>query len=283
VSSARVGLALLALAAVVVNVWAARRLDRDAEPGSGGEELLYLPSGKHLELASLGQASLVADAIYLWAIQYYANYGREDRYRWVEHVFGEVIAELDPHYVDAYWLGALILSVEARDLEAALRLLDRGAAANPEAWVLPYVAGWECAHAGDYARAEAYFERARLVPGAPAVVRRLVAGMIDRAGDARRALAAWKELRADPRSDAATLAIAQRQIRELQVRVDLADLRAALDRFRIENQRFPSGLEELVRRAYIASVPRDPSGASYVYDPGTGRVSSSAGRILGDS
>ena len=54
--------------------------------------------------------------IYIWAIQYYSNYEREDRYRYVEHVFGEVIAELDPHYIDPYWMGALIITIEAQDL-----------------------------------------------------------------------------------------------------------------------------------------------------------------------
>ena len=38
--------------------------------------------------ASLGQAQVMADLLYLWAIQYYSSYDREDRGRYVEHLFG---------------------------------------------------------------------------------------------------------------------------------------------------------------------------------------------------
>ena len=43
------------------------------------------------------------------------------------------------------------------------------------------------------------------------------------------------------------------------------------------------GLEELVSKNYIRSLPHDPAGVAYVYDPATGQVSSVAGRVLGDS
>jgi hypothetical protein len=36
-----------------------------------------------------------------------------------------------------------------------------------------------------------------------------------------------------------------------------------------------------VARDYIPSLPLDPDGASYAYDPHSGRVSSSSGRLLG--
>ena len=35
------------------------------------------------------------------------------------------------------------MSVEARDTDMALGLLDKGIAANPRDWLLPYLAGWE--------------------------------------------------------------------------------------------------------------------------------------------
>jgi len=53
-------------------------------PQSTGEkDLLYLPNGKYLRVLSLGQAPVVADVVYLWAIQYYSDYDRADRYRYV--------------------------------------------------------------------------------------------------------------------------------------------------------------------------------------------------------
>src|SRR5439155_20796750 len=92
--------------------------------------LLYLPNGKYLRVAALGNASLAADLLYLWSIQFYGNFQIEDRYRYVDHVYANVITELDPHYFDPYWLGALILSVETKNLDKAVALLDKGFANN---------------------------------------------------------------------------------------------------------------------------------------------------------
>lgn len=273
---------VIALLAGVAGV-AGGALEEISAGRSSSEELLYLPNGKYLKVASLGQAPVLADAIYIWAIQYYSNYERTDRYRYVEHVFGDVIAELDPHYIDPYWMGALIMTIEARDLEAGLRLLDKGFANNPEQWVLPYLAAWESYRAGEYGRAASYFAQAAGVPEAPVAVRRMHAGMISRAGHQRQALRLWAEVLEDPESDAASRAIAKRQVRHLKVRIDLQELRAAVERFRSETSRYPRMLEELLAGSYIESLPRDPWDREYDYDPRTGRVSSVAGRVLGDS
>lgn len=259
------------------------RLERMAEELPRSEELLYLPNGKHLKLAGLGQESVLADLLYLWAIQYYSVYEREDRFRYVEHVFGEVIAELDPHYIDPYWMGALILSVEAHDLEAGLRLLDQGFANNPDAWVLPYLAGWECYHAARFAQARSYFAAASRVPGAPQQVQRMEIGMVARSGDYRTAIRMWSEVLGDPESDRASRAIAERQLRYLRTQLDLRTLAQAVERFRSENGRLPRSLAELARRSYIGQLPRDFAGREYAYDPATGRVSAPTGRVLGES
>jgi tetratricopeptide (TPR) repeat protein len=252
-------------------------------PRAESQDLLYLPNGKLLKVLALGHGSLLADAFYVWAIQYYSDYEREDRYRYVEHVFRDVITELDPHYIDAYWLGALILILEARDLEAGLRLLERGAAKNPDQWILLYLAGWECYHAGQTGRAQAYFQRAMEVNEAPAVLPRLVAGIEARRGNPRKAIEMWREILEDPESDSASVSVAERQIRELRVRADVEDLERAVARFHNDNGRRPRSLEELVSASYIRYLPSDPAGEPYRYDPATGRISSSAGRVLGAS
>ena len=249
--------------------------------GRGSKELLYLPNGKYLKAISLGHASLVADFVYLWAIQYYSDYDRGDRYRYVEHVFGDVIAELDPAYIDPYWLGAVILSTEAQDVEAGLRLLDRGFEKNPSAWILPFLAGWECDRVGQFDRAAAYFDRAAKAPGAPPDLFRLKAGMTARTGNLREAIARWQDVLDDPRNDDGARAIATRQIRTLSVRADVHDLDAAVAAYRERHGRLPRSLDELVGAGIVRALPRDPDGAAYAYDPTSGTVSSNAGRMLG--
>lgn len=251
---------------------------RAGEPSPGSRELLYLPNGEHLKIASLGHAPLIADIVYLWAIQYYATYREEDRYRYVEHVFGTVIPALDPRYVDAYALGCLILAVEARDLDGALRVVDRGIEENPDAWVLPYLGAWECYRAGRHEQAAKYFAMAAAVPEAPARIRRNRAGTVARGGDLREAYALWAEIRDDPQSDEAAVRIATSRMRDLHERIDLRELTRAVEAFAARHRRNPADLEALVRAGSLARMPVDPDGRPYVYDAATGIVETAGGR-----
>ena len=275
-----VGLLVVGLASLAVTTRAT--LDR-MTPVSSTDELLYLPDGQHLKFMSLGHETFLADMIYLWAIQYYSNYEREQRHRWVEHVFGNVITELDPRYIDAYWMGALILTIEVGDVDAGVGLLDKGASRNPDNWILPYLAAWECYHAKRYDEAAAYFQRASTRPGAPTAVRRMRAGLTAKSGDQRDALAMWRSIQEDPASDALSVKIARRKVRELQTRVDVQLLQDTVGRFRIDNGRWPLTLEELVRRSYLGHLPLDPDENAYLYDTRTGQVSSPTGLVLGGS
>ena len=271
--------AATALAAAAV---AGKQLDARARMGEGEQDLLYLPNGKYLKLLSLGHASLVADGVYIWAIQHYSDYTRASRGQYVEHVFGDVIAELDPRYVDPYWLGSLILIVENQDLDAGLRLLDKGFEANPGEWIFPYLAGWECARASDFARAVVYFDRAGKVPDAPPHVKRMKAGMFARSGDLRDAVAAWAEILGAPSSDDSSKDIARRQLRTLQVRLDVQTLNDAVQRFRQAAGRNPSSLAELRSEGLMNAIPVDVDGNPYDYDPRSGKVSSVTERVLGN-
>jgi tetratricopeptide (TPR) repeat protein len=271
---------LLAVAALGAGSARARLVGIDAA-GRGTKELLYMPNGKYLKAVSLGHAPLVADFVYLWAIQYYSDYDREDRYRYVEHVFGDVIAELDPGYTDPYWLGAIILTTEAKDVDAGLRLLDKGFEKNPSAWILAFLAGWECDRVGQFDRAAAYFDRAAKAPGAPPALFRLKAGMTARTGNLREAISRWQDVLDDPRNDDGARAIARRQIRSLTVRADVQDLDAAIGVYSERNGRPPRSLDELVRAGIVRDLPLDPDGKPYAYDPSTGKASSTASRVLG--
>jgi tetratricopeptide (TPR) repeat protein len=277
----RLLVALLLVAAVGGAGWARERLSDIDAAGRGAKDLLYLPNGKYLKAISLGHAPLLADFVYLWAIQYYSDYTQVDRYRYVEHVFGDVIAELDPGYIDPYWLGAVILTTEARNEDAGLRLLDRGFEKNPSAWILPFLAGWECERFKRFDRAAEYFDRAANAPGAPPDLFRLKAGMTARSGNLREAIARWQDVLDDPRNNDEARAIATRQIRSLAVRADVQDLDKAIDDYRSRIGRPPRSLNDLVQAGILSALPLDPDGNPYAYDPATGTVSSVASRVLG--
>ena len=272
--------ALLALT-LVATAWSGYGLEQREEQ-QADPELLFLPNGKLLKVMALGHGPLFADVFYLWAIQHYSSDERVDRYRSAEHVFKNVITELDPHYIDAYWMGSMILILKAQDFDAGIRLLDQGIERNPDEWILPYLAGWESYHAGQMPEAQGYFRQAMRIDGSPAVLPRLIAGLEARQGSLLEATELLQETLDDPESDPASRAIARRQLRDLRAQADLQAVERAVERFRNDNGRLPGNLEELVAADYIRHLPRDPAGTAYVYDPASGRIASSAGRVLGE-
>jgi len=158
------------------------------------DALLFLPTGEYLSAASLGYQVLIADALYLWSIQYYhhqvAAEGRE--YLW--RIF-DVITDLDPQFEDAYLTGALMMGSDLGDAAMALRLLEKGATRNPDGWIYPLESGYYAwMNLEDSELAATYFDRAAALPGAPDVVGRMRAGMAEFVGDKRAALELWVDV-----------------------------------------------------------------------------------------
>jgi len=243
------------------------RIPRKKIPGAS---IIYIPSGKYLKYATFGYSSLVADLIYLWAIQYYTTYTIVDRFQNLEHIFS-IIAELDPRYTDPYEIGALIAVNEARDLGLALKILDMGLAKNPDQWIFPFEAGHHAQRAGDYETARKYYEKTMRIPGAPDIAKRLYAAAGFRTMDLEESWKIWLEVY-NTAQDERTKKIASKHLYQVKSTSDMNLLKGAVQQFRDRFQRLPSGLEDLVRVGILASLPRDLDGKDYVYDPKTGEI-----------
>jgi tetratricopeptide (TPR) repeat protein len=259
---------------------AALRVDRLREGSAPGYHLLYLPSGRSLKALTLGYEGLAADLIYIWSIQYYSNYQIQDRYDYLDQIYRRVIAELDPHFLDPYLVGSMIMSVEANRDDLALKLLDVGTQNNPREWILPFQAGFLCYNKlHDYACARDYFQRAQDIPGAPAPVRRLFAEMYNRLGDKHTSLKYWAEIHDTADSDYVRQ-VSWMHVHDLQIEVDLDDLNALVQRFLEARGSLPADLKALVSAGLLDSVPLDPDGNPYSLSPGTGKARSVARRLL---
>lgn len=252
-------LAALACTAFVARLSLERRGEDHVPAG-----LLYLPKGPYLRALAVGHEETLADLLYIWAIQYYSNYSDKSRYDYLDTVFRGAITELDPRFSEAYLVGALIMSVEARRPALAMRLLDKGIAALPDDWQLAYWAGWEAYTAKDYARARSYWMRATSVKGAPPQLARLAARMLEKQGDEDAAIAEYERLAAA--GDEATRAIARSWLARLQTERALGATRRALEVHRARNGRCPTTLEELVREKLLTAVPAGPNGEAFHYD-----------------
>ena len=238
------------------------------------DSLLFLPSGQYMQATSLGFQTVLADGIYLWSLQYYGHHRSAEGRRYIWRIF-DVITDLDPLFLDAYLTGALVMATDMSDPELALDLLDKGAAKNPGEWLLPMEAGYYCwLDLEDFARASEYFELALAVPGSPATLRRILAGMNEYAGDKTRALSMWLEIHdaATADGDERVVDIAWQHTYDLKIEIDMGALEAAIAQYRTDRGRPPGALENLLQTGYISGLPVTPAGARYSYDPVTGRV-----------
>lgn len=243
-------------------------LPRNKIPGSS---IIYIPSGKHMTYASLGYTSLLADIVYLWAIQYYSNSDIADRFSRMEHIFS-IIAELDPHYLDPYEVGAVIAAYEANDMELALSLLDMGLDNNPDQWLFPFLAGHLAQmRLKDFEVAREYYKKAMAIEGAPPQTERLYANAAFMNLDYRTAWQNWLEIY-QTSDDERIKKIASNHLYRVKAAADIETLSQAVNKYRDSYGQLPPDLDSLVQRGFLIRLPQDLDGKDYAYDPRTGEV-----------
>ncbi len=236
-----------------------------------GSSIIYVPSGQYLKYATFGNSSLLADLIFVWAIQYYSDYTIPDMYEYLDHIFS-IINELDPSYLDPYDIGAVIAAYEAGDLDLALKILDRGLEKNPEQWLFPYMA----AHYAqmikkDHKLAQEYYKKAMNIEGVPPIVERLYANAIFKSMDYKRALQTWLEIYKTAK-DERIKKIASNHLYNITATIDIQKINEAIEKFKESYGRNPMELSQLVRAGFLDSLPKDLDGKKYIYDSRTGEV-----------
>jgi tetratricopeptide (TPR) repeat protein len=236
-----------------------------------GASVIYLPKAKYLKYATFGYDEILADLIYIWAVQYYSNYSIFNRFQYLDHIF-EVIAELDPNYVDPYDIGAMIAVYEAKDMALAFNILDRGLEKNPDEWLFPFMAGhYAQRFIKDYKIAQDYYKKAMEIEGAPAQTRRLYANAVFMTNDYQTALKEWLEI-FETAEDKRTKKIASNHIYRTKAAIDIQAISGAIEKYKEKYNRNPMDLSQLVKAGFLVSLPKVLDRKDYLYDSQTGEV-----------
>lgn len=158
-------------------------------------ERLYFPQAAGVRAASLGFHAAAADWLWLRTTQYYGGYRQgEHDLRYFDGLV-EAVTALDPRFVEAYDLYALVLCFDSREYERAIDVLKRGVLANPDDWRLPFKIGFiHYVFTRQYEVAAMWFGQAAELPGATDFCRRFAAFAMRRAGDQHGSLLLWEEL-----------------------------------------------------------------------------------------
>jgi len=179
---------------------------------SAENEKLYFPSGYFLREATVGFRSVVADYLWFQTIQYYGSYRQgEHDLRYFQGLVDGVV-QLDPHFIEAYYFGSLVASVDQQAIPYAVDLLKRGILANPDRWLLPFHIGFlYYVLEPDYERAALWFHLATQSPDANDFVRRFAAFARKKAGNLEGSIVLWQHLY-DTTSNPAMKELAERMI-----------------------------------------------------------------------
>lgn len=183
-------------------------------------------------------------------------------------------ATLDPQFTAVYSYGAAILP--AIDEEQAIKLLEKGIAANPEDWRLHQNLGYIYWQSKNYAKAAEAYERGSRIAGAPVWMRGMSANMQARGGSRELAREIYKQM-FDAAEDEQTKNFALLRFQHVQALDELDAIRSGLKIFQEKHDRCPRSWGE-VYPILSKTVPPygdalrlnrngemvDPSGAPYV-------------------
>jgi hypothetical protein len=236
------------------------------------ESPLYFPSALSAKLLSVGHRTTLADFMYMWSIQYFGDPTVEmkDRRAWLVRVY-DTITDLDPKFNDAYWFGFVSLLSEVRSPVDAFHLADKSLRENPEfTWIAIEAA--MAARQLKHTELSLHYLDVAAATG-DAMAKRFAVTIRNRnAETAQEELAGWRTLQGE--NDKNTAYFLESHARDLTVLIDSTTLSAVAACYAREHRTRPATLEQLVTAGYLATIPEDPEGHPYVYDPRTMAVKS---------
>lgn len=235
-------------------------------------DYIYLvPDLRALKVMSLGFRSLVADILWLRAIQYFGGWYSQMKKQpqGFIHLINAVVY-LDPRFVQAYSFGAFCIAEGLENYDAAVDLLVRGAESNsdqPQAWRLMFDAGFIRFYNQQMnEEAKELILRASEMPGADEFTKRTAAYIDSVSGRRDIARERYQHMYDTAETDLIR-ELAERHLIRIERDEHFEILKEALEQFKKKIGRPPSELSELAQRGIIPAIPKDPGGSFYVYVP----------------
>jgi hypothetical protein len=258
-------------------LWTQGRVDGARRESLAADEL-YLRSGEAVKRVWAGLEGLGADVYWLRTVQHYGGqrmFAKEGRYPLLAPLLDATVS-LDPRFDIAYKYGAIFLSEPppfgAGDPRAGIALLERGARQLPDSWRMrQHLAFCTYLYLHDAEKASQILNEASALPGAPFWMKTMAAQILIKGGEHATARAIWNDVY---RSAAPGLVqdLARTNLERLDA-IDLADtLEIVVKSYHVKLGRLPASFEEIRAAGLLRTIPVDPRGKRFDYNPETGRV-----------
>jgi len=264
---------LLLLPAGFAGVWRLQRkisVERDAMHQEQDEVLVRSP--KLMRLLTAEYSPLAADIYWTRVVQYYGGkrLGQDTNLESLWPLL-DLATTLDPNLIPAYRFGATFLSEpEPRGAgrpDLAVKLLERGLEANPEAWRLNQDLGnVYYLELKDYAKAgQTYLEGSKKAGAAP-WMKVMAARFLEKGESRETAAMLWSEVY-ESSSDESLKENARINLQLLRADDDIEHLNEIAGQFATRFGRLPHSVREVIQAGLIDGEPLDPAG--YPYAMGT--------------
>jgi tetratricopeptide (TPR) repeat protein len=213
-------------------------------------------NGSRMRGFALGSEGLIADWYYMRALQYIGDKLIQSPDMDIDlgdlrplnprllYPMLQNATDLDPHYIEAYTYGAVVMP--AIDSQQAVALAHKGISNNPGSWRLYQHLAYIYWKVGQYEDAAQTYERGSEIAGAPPFMRLMAASMRNEGGSRETARAIYSQM-LDASNDDQVRITAQRYLYELDSLDDRDAIDAALARYREKNGRCVSDLREIMR------------------------------------
>lgn len=232
---------------------------------------LILPKGKTIKAASFGYSEVVADMLYLWAIQFYSDYTVRNSGRFLENIFN-LITDISPKFKDPYMTGAVIMVLEKGKVKMGIRLLQKAAKNIKKEWIFDFDSGYYASHyLRDYKLAEKYFLKASKIENSPKFIKRMLYHQVYMENNLAKAWKLWNEVKKNAESPI-EIDSANKHIYQIKFEIDRKNFENAIKKYKKLYLYFPKTLEILKTKGFLKYIPLDYKGNSYLYNNRSGVV-----------
>jgi tetratricopeptide (TPR) repeat protein len=194
---------------------------------------------------------------------YYVGDPDDSKANWpAAEALSDLVTDVDPHFDSAYVLMSSVLGGLRHDHDAAIRLLEKGAAVS-NYWRISFLLGFEYfMEKQDYVRGAKSLERAIELGGGPPYLQFLVSRLYSSAGDPTTAMQ-FVEARLRNEENPEVRAQLEQRLSDLWITRDLGLIDGAIEKYRDAKHAQPKDVRVLVEAGLLPALPRDPKGGEY--------------------
>ena len=240
-------------------------------PTDIAEADLYF-KGETLKKISLGFDGLIADYYWMSALQYIGN--KVENYQGTIQLDNlkplnprllypmlDTATTLDPNFTPAYVYGSMLLP--AIDVDQAIKISEKGVAAESDNWQMYHNLGFIYWKKGDYKNAAEIYTLGAAKPGAPEWMKQMGANMLAQGGSRNLAREMYRQIY-ETAPNHQTRELAENRLMQIDSFDERDAIRTALENFQKQNTHCPGSWRELL--PLLKSAKR-PNGEGFRFDP----------------